>query len=158
MRRLGLVTLLSVLATAGCTSPTDPSAGLTLEASTTPTLVVAGDSLVATLRIRNRRASTAELNGHGCLALPTVLRDGAEVPWRGTSGFTCLAGNWDLTIPAGDEIVVDFPLAACRGSRHGGCARPAEPGVYALRFETSLSWPSSGEHLPVVETPFEVRE
>lgn len=147
--------LLATVVLAACESATGLTDGISLEASITPAVVVAGDSMVATLRLENMGGSTAELVAFGCLALPVVLKDGIEMDWDGTSP-ACGTESWPLTIPSGGERVFTFALHAWLKGVTGQYDVPPEPGAYRLRFDVTAGLPS-GNALPDREVEFVVQ-
>jgi len=115
--------------------PDAPAEGHVLRAWTVvPTVVRPGDSLRATLTIRNGTADTVRLtSGYGCIAFIDVLSDTTRVPMHGTQ-FGCTASSRTFVIPPQAALVESYDLrATIQSSEAPYDYLPAPSGVYRLR-------------------------
>jgi hypothetical protein len=115
--------------------PDSPAEGPVLQKWTVvPTTVRPGDSLRATLTIRNGTADTVRLtSGYGCIAFIDVLSDTTRVPMHGTQ-FGCTASSRTFVIPPREALVESYDLmATIQSSEAPYDYLPAPSGVYRLR-------------------------
>ena len=101
-----------------------------------PTMVRPGDSLRATLTIRNETSDTLHLtSGYGCIAFLDVLSDTTRVPMHGTQ-FGCTASARRFVIPPQEALVESYDLLAMIQSSEAPYDYiPAPSGVYRLRAD-----------------------
>jgi hypothetical protein len=101
-----------------------------------PTTVRPGDSLRATLTIRNETSDTVRLtSGYGCIAFLDVLSDTTRVPMHGTQ-FGCTAASRTFVIPPRGALVESYDLLAMiQSSETPYDYIQAPAGVYRLRAD-----------------------
>lgn len=120
--------------------PDAPAEGPVLQTWTVaPTVVRSGDSLRATLTIRNETSDTVRLtSGYGCIAFLHVLSDTTRVPMHGTQ-FGCTAATRTFVIPPREALVESYDLlAVIQSSQPPYAYLPAPPGVYRLRADLNV--------------------
>lgn len=101
-----------------------------------PAVVRPGDSLRATLTIRNETPDTVQItSGYGCIAFLDVLSDTTRVPMHGTQ-FGCTASSRRFVIPPQEALVETYDLLAMIQSAEAPYDYvPAPAGVYRLRAD-----------------------
>jgi len=105
--------------------------------------VMPGDPFVVTYRIENPTDREVTLSSpDGCVALPSVYRDGARQGWEGTA-LGCLAAVSRHVVPAGGVLVRSFELRAAIPGGDGpyDYDELPEPGPYALVVEVHVLLP-----------------
>lgn len=130
------------------TQPSDIHASLDLSRDE----VVAGESFVATLLLTNPTDDAITLGSPmGCLALPSIHRDGERLNWAGTEIY-CLAIEGHHRIPARATRTIDFNLKAAlrQPSAPFDYVVPAAPGVYELRMEMEVDLPDTSATIRVI--------
>jgi hypothetical protein len=113
----------------------------------------------ARLTVTNPTADTIRVvTGHGCLAVPSVVRDGVRIPFQG-SWWGCTAAITTHTFAPGETRTRTWNMAAELYAQEQGETEgaPAPKGTYTVeaRFDTSSeSTPGQG---PTVATTLVVR-
>ena len=111
-----------------------------------------GETFVATLTLENPTNREVTLTSpEGCLALPSVYREGQRLEWDGTS-LGCLTAVTHHTVPAHGTLVRAFELRAALlgGPDPSDYEIEPEPGVYELRMEIYVLLPDLDTEFLVV--------
>lgn len=118
-----------------CTEVVTSVSGVRAEFRISQTAFRVGDSVVATLSVRNHTDNAVVLrSGDSCLAVLTAWLGGERVDLKGTA-FGCFAVVSSFTVPANDSLVLDFPIVAIlnEGKSPWRYIVPPPTGDYELR-------------------------
>jgi len=130
-------------------------AGLNVQFSVTPATVKQNQSFDALLEITNESGAAVTITtGHGCLAVPNVMRGNASVPVQG-SRWGCTAAITNHTFAPGETREIRWPMKATLYADEPGAedGAPLPPGTYSVQAEFDVYVPGSNRK-PVVEAPF----
>ena len=137
------VALLTLLGVSACeSSPTVPAIDqvrVSVEMSTST--VSPGDTLLVTLVLENPTTEDVVFfTPMGCLALPSVFRDGVSLGWGGTN-LLCLAMATRHPVPAQGRLVREYDIRVpWDQSDYPFLVAPA-PGTYQLRLDLLVELP-----------------
>ncbi len=132
--------------------------GLVVSMSVQPGEVDQRGAFTARLTATNTTSATINIaTAHGCLAVPSVLRNGEEVPFRG-SWWACTAAGANHAFAPGETRVIEWTMHAELYAQHPGDqdGAPAPRGVYTVRG-TFDAPPVGGRGKPHVEAALRVR-
>jgi hypothetical protein len=136
-----------------------PSHVLDVSITVEPGEVGQHEAFMATLRIVNPTDQTIRVvTGSGCLATPSVVRDGRRVPFRGSS-WLCTAAITTHTFPPGAIRVLTWEMRAELYAEHPGDAAgaPAPSGVYRVQADFGTPVEDGSGRNPAAEASLRVR-
>lgn len=133
--------------------------GLEVSFSVEPDVVSPHAPFSAQLRVKNTTDRTVEVvTVHGCLATPTVLRNGERVPFEG-SGWGCTDAVTTHSFDPGEVRSRTWDMRAELYAQDEGDVdgAPASKGTYAVRAEFHTQSAGGSGRRPTVERTLRVR-
>jgi hypothetical protein len=166
--RSTLLVLAAVLGTTACAyeiAGPAPAAdvvlhpGLEVGFAVQPAEVSQHGSFTAHLTVTNTTGDTIRVGtAHGCLALPSVVRNGAPVPFAG-SGWMCTAALTSHAFAPGETRSITWNMRAELYAQNPNDVdgAPAPRGAYRVVAEFDTYLPGSPGMKPRIEAPLRVR-
>ena len=139
-RCLSVLTLLGVGA---CESdPTVPAVDLvTVSIELSAPAVSPGDTLLVTLVLDNPTDEDVVFSSPtGCLAFPSVHKDGASLGWDGTNPG-CLAAPGRYPVPAHGRLVREYDIRVPSDQNEYPYLVAPAPGTYQMRLDLQVALP-----------------